>query len=274
VPEALSGRFVAVDQSGATTIVDLADVDGTIELGAGNATEAKQDQIILGQTDINDNVLDNGQAIGAVSNQVATRAAPGDEMATDAASRVDLRAGVAEVFEAYEPPTRADATADKQEILDRGNAAWLTGSGGGGGNVDEAAIAGLVLAGLGGLAVEMMTPYDEKTKTLKIVQRADYKATSLIGPIRIKIESAGVQAGDVVRFGANLEGQPTIQATGVVVELNEEHFGQIELTKEDHTDRKESLHWRFELEHVNDDDDVSPLFADQPMILLPSHAEA
>lgn len=149
-----------------------------------------------------------------------------------------------------------------------------SGGGGGGGNVDEDAIASLVLAGLGSLSVEIVNPVPlKKTKPLILVQRADYKPTSLIGPLRIKIESSGVQAGDDVRFGATCEDQTSIQASGTVVDLNGEMHAEIALTKEDHTDREPSAYWRWELEHVNADGDVSPLYEDREMILLPSHAE-
>jgi hypothetical protein len=149
----------------------------------------------------------------------------------------------------------------------------LTGSGGAGGDCDSAEIAGLVLAGLGSLSVELLTPYNEKSKTLNLVQRADYKSTSLIGPLRIKIESASVSAGEVVRFGAVLEGETAIEATGIVVELDSEFYAEIELTKESHTNRQASLHWRWELQHENGSGDVSPLWPDEAMTLLPSHAD-
>ncbi|MEM9825101.1 MAG: carboxypeptidase-like regulatory domain-containing protein [Planctomycetota bacterium] len=43
------------------------------------------------------------------------------------------QAAAAAAIAAYDPPTRSEATEDKQAILDRGNTAWLTGSGSGGG---------------------------------------------------------------------------------------------------------------------------------------------
>lgn len=126
---------------------------------------------------------------------------------------------------------------------------------------------------LAGIPVGAAASYYAADGTLTLVQRADYTADSALGALRIPIANASISAGDTVRLGANLSGQPTIQATGTVVEISGTKYAQIELTRATHTDRTASHRWRYELEHLASGGEVAPLIANKPLILLPSHAE-
>lgn len=67
----------------------------------------------------------------------AVRAGYLDELAG-----LDVQASAAAALTAYDPPTRAEVTADKEEIITQGDAEWATGTGGGAGGsgLSEAAI--------------------------------------------------------------------------------------------------------------------------------------
>ena len=130
-------------------------------------------------------------------------------------------------------------------------------------------VANLVLAGLGGVTVSIVSPYDPKTKLLTLVQRADYKTGAVSPPLRFKISAAGVSVGDNVRFGAKKRNQTPIVKSGVVVEINGDSYAEIELDHIADTDRKAGKDWRWELEHIDVDGNISPLIVDQKMILLP-----
>jgi hypothetical protein len=125
--------------------------------------------------------------------------------------------------------------------------------------------------------IEFISPYNEQTRTLTLVQRADYKTGTVIGALRWEVDNADIDAGDVMRFGAALNrpyldasATQTINALGMVVDEAGTLYAVIELSKEEHTDRTPGTDWRWELEHIDGSGNVSPLYSDQQMILKPS----
>ena len=133
-------------------------------------------------------------------------------------------------------------------------------------------VAAAIAAAIDTGTVTLISPYDPQTQVLTLVRKADYKTGSLFGPLSFLITRDDVVAGDVIRFGATLASQDSIQATGVVVDVAGDLFARVELTKETHTNRKASECWKWELEHIDSSGNVTPLIVDQPMILKPSHA--
>ncbi|MEM6364980.1 MAG: hypothetical protein AAF745_11170, partial [Planctomycetota bacterium] len=111
----------------------------------------------------------NGTAIGSLP-------APLDSAATQSAAAAALTA--------YDPPTRSEATADKQEILDRGNAAWTTGSGGSGGNaIDYTSILELIR----GKGYEPPVAISQQEKALSFVSTIDLSNVLTTGDVPAKV---------------------------------------------------------------------------------------
>jgi hypothetical protein len=140
-----------------------------------------------------------------------------------------------------------------------------------------AEIAAAVSSSLSTGTIEYVSPYNQQTSVLTLAQRADYKTGTVIGPLRWEIDNADIDAGDTVRFGAALNrpfldaaSNQTISATGTVIDEAGTLYAVIELSKEEHTDRLPGTDWRWELEHVDNSGNVSPLYSDQQMILKPS----
>ncbi|QDV40874.1 hypothetical protein Enr13x_07100 [Stieleria neptunia] len=159
-------------------------------------------------------------------------------------------------------------------------------------NVDETAIAGSVVQASQGAAggdvsvdsftasalqqlsavkVVLMSLLDPKSKTLVLVQNKDYTSTSAIGPVRIQITQASVSKSDTVRLGWTLSSGETGEATGTVVDDAGTLYGEVELTKESHTNLPADNYGKYEFEHINGSGEVSPLLADQRLIILASH---
>lgn len=65
---------------------------------------------------------DTAGVVTLLTRLTAARAGYLDELAG-----LDVQASAAAALTAYDPPTRAEATADKAEIIERGNLAWITG---------------------------------------------------------------------------------------------------------------------------------------------------
>lgn len=130
---------------------------------------------------------------------------------------------------------------------------------------------------LNAATIEYVSPYNEQTGELTLAQRCDYKDGTVIGPLRWEIDNEAVNAGDTIRFGAALNrpflesaSDQKINATGAVVDEAGTLYAVVELSKEEHTDRLPGTDWRWELEHIDGDGNVSPLYSDQKMILKPS----
>ena len=175
------------------------------------------------------------------------------------------------------PATAAEVTTAKDEILTRGSTGpWTTGSGGGGG-VDADQIVTDVIAGLGGTPVKIVSPYNTKTESLTLVQRSDYLTSEVSGALRIPVAQAGMTAGDVAQFDAELEDDngkviQRIASTGTIVDVGDAQFAEFQIDQDD-TDKTASECWRYSVAHINGDV-VSPLKVDKPMTLAPNHAEA
>ena len=129
---------------------------------------------------------------------------------------------------------------------------------------------------LNAATIEYVSPYNEQTGELTLAQRCDYKDGTVIGPLRWEIDNEAVDAGDTIRFGAALNrpflesaSDQKINATGTVVDEAGTLYAVVELSKEEHTDRLPGTDWRWELEHIDGDGNVSPLYSDQKMILKP-----
>jgi hypothetical protein len=130
-----------------------------------------------------------------------------------------------------------------------------------------------IAAGIDSGTVRLISPFDPKTQDLTLVQRADYRAGSLYGPISFLITREGVLVGDVVRFGATLLGQSPIVSIGAVVDVDGDLYAQVDLSRELLSKKRASECWKWELEHIDGSGNVTPLIVDQKMLLKPSHAE-
>lgn len=110
-------------------------------------------------------------------------------------------------------------------------------AGGGGGEVDEAAIAALVLAGLTSINVTHSRPtYDPTSHTLTLFQSDTYSTDILrvhSWDVTDQVEAlpSGKRTGLTWKFRATRIGKPPIEATGDVTEVDEEYSIPLELAK-------------------------------------------
>lgn len=88
------------------------------------------------------------------------------------------QSAAAAALTAYDPATRAEATADKTEIIARGNVAWITGGGGGNVTVDsftDAAISQLLVSFDKQIVVRRRSPLlNRATNDLYLLESNDY----------------------------------------------------------------------------------------------------
>lgn len=140
-----------------------------------------------------------------------------------------------------------------------------------GGNVSVDSFTANALQQLAAIKIVLMALLDQKTKTLTLVQNKDYTSTSVIGPVRFKIEQAGVAEGDAVRLGFTLSSGESRDVNGVVVDDAGTLYGEVELTKELHTNVPADDYGKYEFEHISGSGEVSPLLPDKKLIVLPAH---
>lgn len=128
-----------------------------------------------------------------------------------------------------------------------------------------------------GLPVTQRARYYSNTQELTLVQRADYQSAldSPGEPVRVSLaDYSRVAEGDAVRFGATLDNDEMIQATGQVVDIDGTLYAEIELSSNE-TDVAGGQEGKWELEHISSTDSyVTPIVADGRLIMLRSHAEA
>ncbi|MEM8910821.1 MAG: hypothetical protein AAGC97_03560 [Planctomycetota bacterium] len=141
--------------------------------------------------------------------------------------------------------------------------------------VDDAAIANAVAARLATVDIQVVSAFDPETKTLTIVQRTDYVAESVNGPLRFSLQSFaafGIADGDTIWLGISSTYAGSTQVSGLVVTIEGELFAEIELTH-DHTDLNADVDWRWELEHVSSTGKRTALIQDSPVVVVASRAE-
>lgn len=161
----------------------------------------------------------NATAVGAIQSGLSTL----DSSAAQSAAAAAL-AG-------YDPPTRAEATADKDEILARGSTGpWTTGAGGpgGGGDATEAK-QDQILGALAGTVIKPVSPVRDGG-TIVLVQGDDYTGANAITLPAFSDPSSVVHdllaaADDVVWAGGDRSAKNLIVGT-----VSSTHDGGTEMT--------------------------------------------
>ncbi len=180
--------------------------------------------------------------------------------------------------------TGFDLAALQQLFTVNANETPVTGSvvkasqGAAGGDVSVDSFTANALQQLSAIKIALISPYDGKSKTLRLVQNVDYKTGTPIGQLRFNLSAwSGISQGDVIRFGATLSNGEVFKAAGTAEDESGTLYAHIELSKESHTNvsiSEDDLDARFELQHVNGSGDVSSLLPGQKLIMLTNDAGA